>query len=161
MMTFKQAVEGCDCSSVSTAYRKGLQGLKGEHRQKIKIADTRNLTGSLDLDAALKGTPKHCNKTRWDYGIGYKRPDQAKEYVVWVEVHPATSGEVKKMLLKLAWLKKWLKTECTKLGELPRPLGFVWLATEAGVNFTRGSSKAKLLAQYGLTFSGRSLDLDR
>lgn len=157
-MSFRTAVEAC--ASVRAHYRKGLGGLKREHASLIEIADTRRLTGSLDLDKALEKAPCHASAHRWDYGIGYLPKGKKRESAVWVEVHPANTGEVDTLVSKLAWLKAWLRAEAPALDSMTRPDGFVWLATAARVRIKANSRQARRLAKAGLKLPSRRLTLD-
>ena len=67
-MTFKEAVEAAP-RPVNRAYHPGKQALKG-HRKHVVCADSRRLTGSIDLDSALAQEPGYADKPRWDYGLG-------------------------------------------------------------------------------------------
>jgi hypothetical protein len=40
------------------------------------------------------------------------QPTSLNEWLVyWLEIHPASDGEVKVVLAKLEWLKNWLRTK--------------------------------------------------
>ena len=69
-MTFKEAVEAAP-HPVREKYRSGKQALIG-YRNRVNCADSRRLTGSIDLDSALKREQPHA--ARWDYGLGYRPP---------------------------------------------------------------------------------------
>ncbi|MCY3838061.1 MAG: hypothetical protein OXH09_05330 [Gammaproteobacteria bacterium] len=125
---FRAAVEATP-PPTSKAYRPGLQALSAAHRRQISSDDSRRLTGSIDLDAALVATQP--NAPRWDYGIGYRHG--RREYAVWVEVHGAQTNKVGDVLKKLHWLKGWLAGPGERLlrltdGGAPTP-AFVWLAS--------------------------------
>jgi hypothetical protein len=146
-MRFKQVVEAVP--RLRGAYRPGLQAVKGEYRERIQCNDTRRLAGSLDLDSSLQnGLP---NAPRWDYGIGV-RVSQHPDRCHWVEVHPATEGDVKDVLKKHDWLKTWLAQHAPGLlGMTATEQGYVWIATKA-IGFRQGSPKAKQLGAVGISF---------
>lgn len=89
---------------------------------------------NLDIDAATK--IKHPHDYRWDFAIGYAGK------IYYVEIHPAYTAEVQRMIEKLKWLKHWLKEEAHQLDDLPKgTLGF----NPAKVVFYQGQGKPNLL----------------
>jgi hypothetical protein len=142
-MTFQQAVAQTPDLGAST-FQPGLQGL-GNYSSRVQCADTRRLTGSVALDDVLK--TKYPNSLRWDYGIGLKK--SKREAAVWIEVHPASTGEVATMLKKLQWLKNWLKNQAPMLGTLTAAQSYYWVAT-SGVHIRPGSPQARQLQLVGL-----------
>jgi hypothetical protein len=110
--------------------------------------------GSVDLDSALKAT---CpNDPRWDYAIGHTPSNRDGETVFWVEIHPASSGEVSVVLQKLAWLKTWLRESAPRLNALRRD--FIWVST-GKTSFKLSSAQQKQFAQQGLQHKGRVLKI--
>jgi hypothetical protein len=110
--------------------------------------------GSVDLDEAMRLA--FPNDPRWDYAIGIsQRPDSDR--VVWLEVHPASSLHVDEVLNKLRWLKGWRAKDAPELRRLPAH--FCWVATGT-VSFRRGSREEKRIAQEGIRFPGKALNLD-
>lgn len=153
---FQSAVQACKPEEVAASYESGKQALKGEHRPLVTHSDNR-FTGSIDLDKAL--TEASVQGRKWDYGIGYMQG--ATEACVWVEVHPATVGEVDVMLEKLDALRAWLREGGGPLLNLTRacPDPFVWLSTDSGVPFGRTAPKARKMLTKGLRFPERHLAL--
>jgi hypothetical protein len=76
-----------------------------------------------------------------------------------VEVHPASSDHVAKVLEKLAWLRQWLRSEAPNLDRLTRG-GFYWIATDGRVAISRDSQQAKRLAKAGIHGPKRVLALN-
>lgn len=153
-MRFKDVVQSV--MPLKAGYHPGLQAVKAEHRERIVCDDTRGLAGSIDLDATLALSLP--NEPRWDYGIGVNH-SRGEDRVHWVEVHPATDGDVKDVLKKLAWLRAWLgQHERRLLAMTATENGFVWLATK-DIGFRPGSPKAKQLAAQGISFPQRRLRL--
>ncbi|MGD0653368.1 MAG: hypothetical protein ABSA16_03415 [Thermoguttaceae bacterium] len=149
-MSFSAAVKNTEI--LSSAYQRGLQALKRSDRSRITCANSRNCTGSVNLESALSDS---CpNKPIWDYGIGY-RTIEASEIVYWVEVHPASSKNVQEMLNKVAWLKNWL-TSARLLNGLQKH--FVWVAS-GKVSLLPHSPQRKRIAQAGIDFQGGHLTL--
>ncbi len=134
---------------VSAAYKLGLQALSQPHRGLVSCADGRLLTGSIDLDSALR--KDRPNAPRWDYAIGYRHG--AAEHAVWIEVHGAQTGKVKEMIRKLDWLKDWLNADGQPLrrmtGTDDAVPAFVWLAS-GRLNLPPNSRQAKLARQKGI-----------
>jgi hypothetical protein len=151
-MRFREAVE--DTAAIRGQYREGLQGVRNVDRSRLSCATPRRLCGSVDLDGALRLV--HPNDPRWDYAIGVSEGVQ-NDTVIWVEVHPASSCHVEEVLRKLQWLKDWLRYDAPAMGRLPRH--FRWIATGT-VSFRRGSREEKKIAQRGLRFPVKQLDLD-
>ncbi len=131
-------------SAVENRYRGLIEG---------KTASTR-FTGSVDMDAAFKQAEGGAN--RWDFGLGVHVSGR-QECAVWVEPHSAAStGEVKTMLAKLAWLQAKLKQPefkrlkaltdaCIDQGHRP----YHWLAS-AHVAIRPGTRDANMLAVRGM-----------
>lgn len=147
-MTFRTAVEATP--DLAGAFRDGLQALKPKDRDRISVQTTRCLRGSVDLDAALR--PSRPQDPVWDYAIGHAPKNLQEEVVFWLEVHPATDGEIKKVLNKLQWLKQWLKDEAPELKSLRKQ--FVWVSS-GKTSFTLSSPQQKQIAEAGLQLKGR------
>lgn len=107
--------------------RNGLKAL-GAHSVRVQVATSFKASHSIDLDAALRS--QQPKASRWDYGVGLQRGSQ--ERIAWVEVHPATSGEVEAVLNKLAWLKRWLAQAADSCCSTES--SYHWVATDAGVH---------------------------
>lgn len=149
-MNFKEAVESN--AEISNCYKSGLQAM-GTNSNKVMAADTRKLCGSVDLDKCV--AEKYREENRWDYLVCYD------EKVFCVEVHPASTGEVKVMIAKVAWLKRWL---CDKGAEIEMQLAkgesYKWITSGNGnVNFKPGDKYGRLLALEGLSFPKKILQL--
>jgi hypothetical protein len=158
-MSFAKAVKSAP-APVSAALQPGKKALKAEHRARVDCADPHRFTGSIDLDGALQSAV--ADENRWDYGLGFLE-GHGKEVALWIEVHPASDGEVLPVLKKLKWLRTWLQTEAPKLYALSRRTGgakaFFWLATKSSVSIGRNSRKARLLQEAGLDLPRRKLVL--
>lgn len=67
-----------------------------------------------------------------------------------MEIHPAFTGEVPKMIAKLNWLKLWLKAKAPKIDTLPKSApAYHWVQSGKSAILPH-SREAKLLAKYGL-----------
>ncbi len=69
----------------STSYHEGKQAIKHEHREKIRVKDTHNIKGSMDIDEACKESEPHS--PRWDYLVVVCK--NRLENLALIEVHPA------------------------------------------------------------------------
>jgi hypothetical protein len=153
-MTFEQAVAQAQ-PPVNGAYQPGLQAL-GSNCDLVHCSTPRSITGSIYVDGVLAA--EFPNSPRWDYGVGFRRT--SAEEAVWIEVHPAATSDVRKMIDKLNWLQKWLERGASALNALTlraeRP--FHWIAT-GGVHINRNSPQARRLAQSGLRYPVQRLEL--
>lgn len=152
-MTFRAAVRAIP--ALVDAYRSGIQALSRADRDRIVCSNTRRLRGSVDIDAALvEALP---NDPRWDYGIGHY--NGKTEEAIWVEVHPASSNHVSRVIQKAKWLRAWLGENAAALLGITRDGdGYVWLSSGT-VSIQRGSRQAKKLAMAGVSFPRRRLEL--
>ncbi len=133
-MTLEQAVVECadlgpDC------FEAGLQAL-GSDSRKITVRSPRSLRGSVNFDKCLRG--KYPNDPQWDYGI-----DVAGK-VLYVEVHPADSRNVKEVLRKLESFRHWRRQ--VSFGPVDNELGYWWVAS-GGVHITKNSKYQRQLGQ--------------
>ena len=151
-MKFKAAVEATP--DVADAFRSGLQALKPVDCRHITVQSTSRLRGSIDMDAALR--PSHPHDPVWDYAIGHSPTNLQEEVVYWLEVHPATDGEIKAVLAKLQWLKRWLTNAAPKLKALRKQ--FVWVSS-GKTSLTLSSPQQKQFALAGLQHKGRSFHI--
>jgi hypothetical protein len=148
-MTFSQVVKRT--TSIRNHLRPGLKALKRADRGRV-TCDSGRLRGSVDVDAALrKAFP---TAARWDYAIGIKA--RTDDFVVWLEVHPASSHHVGEVVNKVQWLQYWLQTTARELDGLPRC--FCWVATSK-VSFNQASPQARQIAAAGLRFPAKHIDL--
>jgi hypothetical protein len=129
-----------------------LEALRTQDKPHIYAEDTRKLSGSADLDAALQ--QHEPNAHRWDFAIGYTHINRTWECIYWVEIHTASQGEVNVVLEKLRWLKQWLRGDGQKLAPFERD--FIWVSSGA-TSFTLTSPQQKQFAVLGLQHKGRVL----
>ncbi len=106
---FQQTIEGV--VDVQHAYHSGLSALKQFDALKVTIDSPRLLDGSVDIDSSTKS--KYPDAKRWDYVLSFA----GKAF--YVEVHPATNGEVKEIKAKKAWLEQWLREKASALNDYP------------------------------------------
>ena len=145
---FKQAVE--ETPGLTDAWHSGLGALRGADRRRVDAEDPRRLTGSVDIDSALQA--EFPDEPRWDYAIGHRPSNLAAEIAYWVEVHPASAGEVKVVLQKLVWLKTWLPNLAPSLSAMRK--AFIWVSS-GKTSFTLSSPQQKRFALLGLPHKGR------
>lgn len=150
-MSFRDAVLATD--ALNGAYHPGLRALRSVDRERITCARPHDLTGSVNLDAALADVLP--NSPRWDYGVGVSKR-QRSESVVWIEVHPASSRHVQDVLRKLSWLKQWLAGSAPLLNQMPAK--FVWVAS-GRVALPANTPQRRRLSASGIHFAGRRFEL--
>lgn len=121
-------------------FKSGLKAIKSSEKRFFCVSNPGDLNGSVDIDTCLKS--KYPTSNRWDYVIGYC------DYAYFVEVHPASTSEVDKMIKKLKWLQKWMKTHAVDLKSITK--GYYWLAT-GKIAIAKGSPQARNLAASGLS----------
>lgn len=137
---FQEAVEKTE--EVKEGFCVGKQAIKNSEREKIEASDTKKLEGSLDIDTQVKSLYPH--DPRWDYALAY----DGKMY--YVEVHPAETSEVDKVVSKLGWLKKWLKTKADKIDKLRKAeQPYIWIQS-GRFAILPTSKEGKKLAASGL-----------
>ena len=117
-MSFTDAVQST--LELTECLKSGLQAL-GSNRRKIRVDSTRDLTGSVDIDACL--ARRYPNAPRWDYVFGYK------DRVYYVEVHQGRTGEMENVIVKLEWLRQWRKSSAKSLENLKHPRTYHWIST--------------------------------
>lgn len=136
---FKEAIETTE--EICSFYREGLRAL-GSNASNISVSNPKQIAGSIDIDASSAKMCPHDN--RWDYAIGYSNK------VFYVEIHPAYTAEVTKMIAKLRWLKTWLKQKAPKLERIERGTPpYSWIQSGKG-GILPGSRQAKMAAAYGI-----------
>ena len=149
-MSFKKAVRLTPY--LQNAWVPGLGALRAQDRPHVAPENPRLLTGSADVDSALRaGEP---NAHRWDFAIGYRHTNRHEECVYWVEIHTASDKEVKVVLNKLRWLKSWLVRPGNLLNQFESD--FVWVSS-GPTSFTIGAPQRKIFAQLGLQHKGKIL----
>lgn len=151
-MTFKKAI--AETPDINDAWCPGLRALNNRDKEHIDPEDTKRLTGSVALDSKLRR--KYPNDERWDYGIGHRPTNLTKETVYWVEIHPASNGEVKVVLAKLQWLQEWLRKNAPHLYAMRK--AYVWISS-GKTSFTLSSPQQKQFALLGLEHKGRRLKI--
>lgn len=149
-MTFKEAVE--KTSHLEMVYQPGLQALRAQDRPHIAAENTRMLTGSVDVDNALRQIDPHGN--RWDFAIAYQHANRTEEVIYWLELHTASDSEVKVVIKKAQWLLNWLKDAGKLLAKFERDI--VWISSGL-TSFTLSSPQKRQMAQMGLQHRGSVL----
>lgn len=129
--------------------RIGLQALKND-AGRVEATDNRKLNGSVDIDETTKNL--YPEASRWDYVIGY----EGKAY--FLEVHSANTSEVKNVLKKADWLRKWLDTKAPNLKAISGSNCFYWVSTN-DFQIVSPSPQARKLAQSKVKHIGRVFKL--
>lgn len=154
MARFKPAVEAIP--ELRIHLRQGLQAL-GADSLKVAPRNSRDLTGSVNLDHALQAS--FPSERRWDYAIGVRSiGDNSTDKVFFVEVHKATASEVPVVIGKQQWIRQWLKSTKPAAALNQLPSRFVWVAS--GKDYLPpGGPHRKQLAQHGIQFESRRLEI--
>lgn len=128
----------------------GKQALENVDRARI-LEDKQKVVDSLDLDGA--SAAELPDQNRWDYLLGLKGRSAT---LIAAEVHPATLGEVDRVIAKkqaaLAYLKAHWKNGQVSLGL------WYWIASGRST-LPPTSNKMRLLAREGIQFVGGHLKL--
>jgi hypothetical protein len=149
-VTFPKAVRSTP--GLAEAWKAGLGALRAQDKPHVEPEDARKLTGSADVDQALQRDQPNAH--RWDFAIGYRHTNRAKDCIYWVEIHTASDKEVKVVLEKLRWLRNWLANEGVLLNDFERD--FCWISS-GPTSFTLNSPQLKQFAQRGLQHKGKIL----
>lgn len=135
---FKEAVS--NTPDISKGYKAGLTAL-GKYSSKVTVPNNVKVEGSVDIDATTVSLYPRAN--RWDYVIGFNSK------VIFVEVHPATTGEVDVVLKKLDWLKNWLNSKAPDLAKLRAPEPYFWIQSK-NFQILRHSPQYRRAVQKGI-----------
>jgi len=132
----------------------GLQGLKPAHRAQVRVDRTRDLLGSIDLDACHQA--REPNAPRWDYLIGWCNAQTQEEHLYFLEVHQAKPEAVSQVLRK----KKWVVQKIRGRAPARKKHFFCW-ATTRKTTLLKHSAALRKLAQQGIIFVGYRLHIPR
>lgn len=149
-MSFADAV--WSTPEIAQCLKAGLQALR-RNSSKVEVREPRDLTGSVDIDACLAA--RYPNAPRWDYVFGYKNR------IYYIEIHPAGStGEVKRILAKLRWLKQWRKRSAQSLEALEHCSTYHWVSSGKSVPSVNMGKYRQILAQNGIRGPDFMLNVD-
>ena len=123
----------------------GLQAII-EGRNQITAQDTRNVLGSVNLDADLR--LKYPQDNRVDYAIGYNC-DGNTEKVYFVEVHSATASQVHVLINKARALRDWALEKAPSLWNINKEKRLYWVAS-GRVAIPRQTPQYKKIATSGV-----------
>jgi len=135
---FQKAVEATP--EITKCYQQGLKAM-GRYSTRIKVDNTSNLDGSVDIDSCLAKI--YPNESRWDYAFAYQ------SQVYFVEVHPAQSSEVKIVIKKLDWLKNWLRYNAPEIYKMKANKPYYWISTK-NVQILKTSPQFRKISTAGL-----------
>jgi hypothetical protein len=119
---FRKAVVACS----DVTLQEGLQALSPASREKIRPKNTRSVKGSVDLDKDLRDRLPAEN--RWDYAVGYEGNDNV-ERAFFIEIHPAETSEIRRMVRKAQSLKTWAERHAPDLWNMTIPREIHWVAS--------------------------------
>ena len=126
----RMAAKGC---ALREKLRPGLQSLSGGDRQKVVKESRRFATDSMSFDEVMPNAPT------FDYLIGTRT---SADLVVALEIHPATSSEVQRMLQKQEQTKPTLERFGCGLCSVD---AWIWVSS-GSVDLPYTSPKRRLLA---------------
>ena len=139
-MNFIDAVQSIP--EIAQCLKAGLQAL-GANSRKIEVLESRDLTGSVDIDTCLKR--RYPNDPRWDYVFGYK------DHIYYVEVHPAdNTRKVGEVTAKLRWLRQWCQRSARSLEDLEGQSTYHWISTGKTASSVKRGKYLQILAQNGI-----------
>ena len=128
-------------TDIADAYCPGVKAL-GAYTAYVKTKLPRLIEGSVDIDACTEKL--YPNANRWDYVISFK----GKAY--YLEVHPATAGEVRNVVAKKAWLVDWLGKKAKALDAYPSAKQkFTWVPS-GKFGLSKTSREYRMIATRGL-----------
>ena len=149
-MNFTDAVRSTP--EIAQCLRNGLQALGG-NSGKVAVRETRDLTGSVDVDTCLMN--RYPNKPRWDYVFGYR------DRVYYFEIHPAdNTRKVREVTAKLQWLKQWRKLSAKNLEGLESQSTYHWISTGKTSSSVKRGKYLQILAQNGIRGPDAVLNAD-
>lgn len=138
---FQVAIENTE--EVKNGFCVGKQAIKSIDRSRIVTANNNKLQGSLDIDSQVKAV--YPNEPRWDYALSYD------DKIYFFEVHPAETSEVDKVVNKVKWLKRWLKTQAPNINKLPKAEHpYTWIQSGRYAILPTAREKMKL-SVFGIT----------
>lgn len=146
-MSFANAAN--EIAELVNHFHPGLQALQRRERSYVSTEPgcDRKLTGSIDLDSALRTLEPSAS--RWDYGVGIKAG--AEDEILWIEIHPASTSEISVVLQKLEWLQSWLRQKGKPLNAFTRR--FIWISS-GKTKLSPTAAQKKRMAQKGLIQTG-------
>ncbi len=149
-MNFADAIRSTP--EIAQCLRNGLQALAG-NSGKVAVRETRDLTGSVDVDTCLM--KRYPNVPRWDYVFGYR------DRIYYVEVHPAdNTRKVREVTAKLQWLKQWRKLSAKNLEGLESQSTYHWISTGRTASSVKRGKYLQILAQNGIRGPDSVLNAD-
>lgn len=150
-MNFADVVERTP--EIAECLKNGLQALKRQDRNQIRYNASRDLRGSVDIDTCLR--ERYPTGSRWDYVFGYK------DRIYYMEIHPAGStGEVKRIVAKLEWLKQWRGRSAKSLEDLESQSTYHWISTGKTASSIKRGKYRQILAQNGIRGPDSVLNAD-
>lgn len=132
-------------SSLAELVENGLQAVSGVDRDRLTVDPPSHVHNSLALDGRDGSTGE------WDYLIGI---DEQHRPVIGVEVHPATNGEVSRVIAKQQRSVAVLQAHMPVV-EIRR---WVWISSGKDT-VSRGSTEWRKLIKARIELVGRHLSL--
>lgn len=139
-----------EASCLKNYFARGLGAIK--EKSCINVPHTRRASGSVNLDKAMEKDYPEDN--RWDYALEYDG------YTFFLEVHPASTSEIKCMIKKVEQVKTWLAENVPDLLKLPKKEKgarvFYWISSgKSDIRLLPQSQQARSLAKAHIKRVGR------
>lgn len=132
---------------LSSAVKPGKQALTATDRSRVTEASAK-VTDSLALDEEY--AQERANAPRWDYLAGVERTSPPRiSCVIGIEVHPATPGEVKRVISKQLSALETLGAEKT-----PSVVSHWYWIASGKVGISRTTSEFRLLQKHRIELVG-------
>jgi hypothetical protein len=137
-----------DHSPLQPYVQPGKRGMQRVDRRRVQEVATARVTDSLPLDERFAGSEP--TSPRWDYWLGVR---DGATGVIGVEVHPATAGEVDRVIRKKDWGTRKAADELQ--GGVRT---WYWIAS-GKVGLSKTTREYRKLALHGIVFVGGRLRL--
>lgn len=142
---FQEAIENTE--EVKNGFCVGKQAIKSIDRSKVVETNNNKVQGSLDIDTQVKAL--YPSDPRWDYALSYD------DKIYYFEVHSAETSEIDKVINKVKWLKRWLKTQAPRINNLPKAEHpYIWVQSGRFAILPTAREKMKLSLS-GITTANR------
>ncbi|MGL6225454.1 MAG: hypothetical protein ACRC10_02380 [Thermoguttaceae bacterium] len=150
------------CEEITEAnFCPGLGALTDSDKSKVKQGTIDVINGSVNLENALEKVrqrerserekyPKCC-----DYMIGFTKDGRGR--IVFIEIHGAIDGEIKNVVEKFDFIKRWLRAGGQCFDSVDNSPKFCWVASGRSSISPKGRQK---LEMKGVSFKGNCLTLD-
>jgi hypothetical protein len=92
------------------------------------------------------------HRNRWDFAVGYDHANRKEDCIYWIETHTGSDDQIKVVLKKLEWLKKWLRKDGRLLDRFERDI--VWVSSGNTLFYELTKVRAYVLLRLDTALSG-------